>query len=178
MISTVIFVCAVTSNVNSQNLAGITTIQLPSIQTPGFIPDNQTTKSAGLAKELRRNEINSQAMRNFFGQHQNVQNARWFKAGDDLIMVSFTIDGILHWIHYNNNGDKEFMIRFLDEKKLPRQVRHLIKSNYYDFNITHVREISRKDKTAFVVNIEDQSSWKIINLVDGEMEVVESFLKK
>jgi hypothetical protein len=69
------------------------------------------------------------------------------------------------------------MIRYYNEEKLPREVRHLVKSNYYDFSIYHVSEFRSNGKTAYVVVLEDKTSWKKIKVVDSEFEIIGEFSK-
>ena len=69
------------------------------------------------------------------------------------------------------------MLRHYNEEKLPAEIRHRVKSNYYDFSIYHVSEIRYNGKTAWYVTIEDKTCWKKIKVLDSEMEVVEVYSK-
>ncbi len=60
-----------------------------------------------------------------------------------------------------------------DETKLPKDVRATVKSTYYDYAITHVKEISLPDKTVFLVYLHFNGSWKIVRLCNREMEEIE-----
>ena len=124
-----------------------------------------------------RNEINTKAVRNFIRDYKNVTGAKWFKSANGLFVVYFTNENIQNWIYYNKKGDFEFMLRHFNEEKLPPDVRHLVKSNYYDFSIYHVSEIRYNGKTAWYVTIEDKTCWKKIKVLDAEMEVVEVYSK-
>lgn len=128
--------------------------------------------------ETSINEINKKAFRNFTREHKNVPDAKWFKSANGFFVVNFISEDIGSWIYYSKKGDYEFMIRQYNEEKLPREVRHLVKTNYFDFNIYHVTEINRNSKTAFVVKIEDKTYWKTIKIVGDEMELVDAFLKR
>ena len=124
-----------------------------------------------------RNDINTKAVRNFIRDYKNVTGAKWFKSANGLFVVYFTNENIQNWIYYNKKGDFEFMLRHYNEEKLPPDVRHLVKSNYYDFSIYHVSEIRYNGKTEYFVRIEDKTCWKKIKVEDGEMEVVEEITK-
>ena len=124
-----------------------------------------------------RNDINTKAVRNFIRDYENVTGAIWFKSANGLFVVYFTNENIQYWIYYNKKGDFEFMLRHYSEEKLPRDVRHQVRSNYYDFNIYHVSEIRYYGKTEFFVRMEDKTCWKKIKVVDDEMEVVEEISK-
>jgi hypothetical protein len=124
-----------------------------------------------------RNEISTKAVRNFIRDYKNVTDAEWFRSPDGLFVVYFTSDSINSTVYYNKEGDFDRMIRYYNEEKLPREVRHLVKSNYYDFSIYHVSEFRSNGKTAYVVVLEDKNSWKKIRVADNEMEVIGEFSK-
>ena len=75
------------------------------------------------------------------------------------------------------------MIRRYYEKELPPEVRHLVKSTYYDFNIFYVSEITWNDKLAYIISMDDKTpndkiSYKIIKVVGSEMEEMMNFQNK
>ena len=124
-----------------------------------------------------RNEISTKAVRSFIREYKNVTDAEWFRSPNESFVVYFTSDSIKSTIYYNKDGDFDLMIRYYNEDKLPRKVRHLVKSNYYDFSIYHVTEFRYNGKTAYVAVIEDRTSWKKIKVVDDDMEVIGEFSK-
>jgi hypothetical protein len=69
------------------------------------------------------------------------------------------------------------MIRYYGEDKLPSPIRHTVKSNYYDFSIFNVTEVSKGEKIVYLVKIEDKTCWKTLMVTDGEMETIEEYLK-
>ncbi|MEP7375850.1 MAG: hypothetical protein ABI675_20815 [Chitinophagaceae bacterium] len=124
-----------------------------------------------------RNEISTKAVRNFIREYKNVMDAEWFRSPTGSFVVYFTSDSISSTIYYTKEGEFDIMIRYYKEEELPREVRHLVKSNYYDFSIYHVSEFRSKGKTAYVVVLEDKTSWKKIKVLDNEMEVIGEFSK-
>ncbi|MGZ8541331.1 MAG: hypothetical protein ACXWV6_11820, partial [Chitinophagaceae bacterium] len=100
------------------------------------------------------------------------------KSSNGLFVVYFTSEDIKSFVYYNNKGVFEFMIRYYNEEKLPADVRHLVKSNYYDFSIYHVTEVTRNNKIAYAVKMEDKTLWKTVKVVDGEMELMEEYSKR
>ena len=56
-----------------------------------------------------------------------------------------------------------------------RDVRHQVKSTYYDHNIKTVAEFAGVRGKAYFVLIEDNKGWKRLRIADGIMEVVEDF---
>jgi uncharacterized protein YkuJ len=132
---------------------------------------------------VRRNEHNKKAIRNFIRDYKNVTDAKWFKSADGFDFAYFTSEDIRNWVYYTKKGNYLGMIRHYKEDKLPLEVRHRVKSTYYDFNISHVTEVTWDNKLAYVINMEDTRSkdkifYKIIKVVGGEMEVMKEFSKK
>jgi hypothetical protein len=148
-----------------------------------IIPISKQLNAARYSGPIFRSEISSKPVRNFVRNYKNVAEAEWFKSTNGLFVVYFSSDSINSSIYYNKKGGVEFMFRYYNEEKLPREVRHLVKSTYYDFSIFHVTEITWNNKLAYVVSMEDKRSkdiisYKIIKVVGAEMEVVNEFSKK
>ena len=166
----------ITNVTYSQSLTSTTKLKPQlTVEKNGLISKQlNSTKNSDL---LLRNEINAKAVRNFTKEYKNVSDAKWFYSVNGLFVAYFTSENIQSSVFYNKKGDYEFMIRHYNEEKLPREVRHLVKSNYYDFNIYHVTEISRNGIIAYGIKLEDKISWKTIKVIDGEMEVIDEYLK-
>jgi hypothetical protein len=71
----------------------------------------------------------------------------------------------------------KFTISYYDEKKLPDEIRSIVKSTYYDYSITCVEEIHIDSKIIYIVHMQDDKTWKNVRICDGEMEIVEDFDK-
>ena len=78
---------------------------------------------------------------------------------------------------YTRNGLVHCTINYYNEDKLPASVRHLVKSNFYDFNITFVIEVNKNDVTSYLVRIEDKTRIKTVKVIDGEWEMMEELVK-
>jgi hypothetical protein len=141
------------------------------------IPEIKTISGAHEKTELRKNEINIRAQRNFMKEYKNVSDARWVIAANGLLAVYFTSAGITTRRYYSKEGIYVYMLRYYNEDKLHHNIRHLVKSTYYDFNIFHVTEVCKNGSVAFLIEIHDKKSWKTIKVEDNEMEVVDEFAK-
>jgi hypothetical protein len=142
-----------------------------------IIPHMERFSNTNDLKELRRNDVSIRAQRNFMKQYKNVADARWVISGNGLLAAYFTEAGITCRRYYNRKGVYEYMIRYYKEDKLHRSIRHLVRSQYYDFTISQVTEVSRSGNVAYFIDLEDKVSWKTIRVFDNEMEVVDEFLK-
>ena len=125
----------------------------------------------------RLNEISAKAVRNFIRDYKNVSDAKWFISSVGKFVAYFISNGIVSRVFYDKKGNYEFLLRYYNEENLPYEVRHLVKSNYYDFSIYLITEFTCDNKIAYIVKIEDKTSWKTIQVVNGEMVVTEEYLK-
>jgi len=176
----VLLALTITRSSNAQNLNSTVKPELQSFtEKPTSSPPE--IRSISDSGSLRLNERNSQAVRNFARDFKNVSDARWIKSANGFV-VYFLQDNIQNWIVYNEKGSQEFMIRDYYEEKLPRNVRHIVKSAYYDFSIFCINEITVKGVTTYVVTltneVNDKTFWKIVQVVDGEMEIVKEYSQK
>ena len=133
--------------------------------------------ASGNSAPVSINEINTKVVKNFAKGFKNATGVKWMKTSGGLFAAYFVSDDIKNLVCYNKKGNYEFMLRYYKEEKLPREIRHLVKSSYYDFNIYLVTEAHRNGKIAYVVQMEDKTSLKTIKIVDGEMETMEEYVK-
>ena len=120
--------------------------------------------------------VNMKALKNFNKTFKGVDDANWFKTKEGFI-AQFKKDGISTRVDYNRKGRFLAMIRYYGEDKLPKDVRHLVRSNYYDYKINLVIEVTCDNITAHLVKIEDEKSLKTIRVIDGEWDVYEDLKK-
>jgi hypothetical protein len=136
---------------------------------------SSSVKFAEAADKLA--SINRKMAKNFTKSYSNAENISITTGERNVTFVSCYIDGIRNRIAYDKKGHWHSTLRFYSENELPREVRHLVKSNYYDFNIAGVTEVQYDGKLAHVLSLESKTEWKKLKVVDGEMEIIESFQK-
>lgn len=130
-------------------------------------------KSAGYI-----NRISTRAARDFALRYPDVERASWYAAKNGFI-VHFRLDSCRTRTAYNLGGNWVYTIKVYAEDKMPRNVRHTVKSTYYDYTITQVEEIDRpNEKKLYLVHMCDASTWINVQVMDGEMKVAEEFRKK
>lgn len=154
----------VTSDSYSQTLIG----------SPNPEASQQETNVEKNFAPARLNEIYSRAARDFTRQYKNISDAEWFKTKEGFI-VYFTNDDIKCRAYYTKKGHYEGMIRSYFEDNLSREIRHLVKSTYYDFNIGHIYEITCEDITIYIIKLMGQTSWKTVRVINGKIEVIEEY---
>jgi hypothetical protein len=144
----------------------------PNTDTAGFA---QTNKAA--VNPIYTNNINARVLRSFHDSYGEVPDAKWVKS-DNGFAVVFKDNGMNKTIYYKLNGSVDTEIFYYTEDKLPKQVRHLVKSHFYDYAITYVTEVRKNDAIAFYVKIEDASTIKTLKIVEEEWEVAETLIKR
>ncbi|OQP63968.1 hypothetical protein A3860_21335 [Niastella vici] len=120
--------------------------------------------------------ISIKALHDFNKTYKTVTNEDWYIIQKGF-MAKFTQQGIQHRIIYNKNGKWVATFRYYNEDQLPAEVRHLVKSTWYDAAIRQVSEVSFGGKTAYLVSIEDNTSLKTIKVVNNEMELFQEMVK-
>jgi len=133
------------------------------------LSDNNITVTIG--------DVNARALKDFSKTFKAAANATWYQTQDGGSVAKFKLDGIDTRVDYDRKGRWTSTIRTYTEENLPAEIRHLVKSTYYDYNIFLVQEVSVGDKTAYLVKIEDATTFKTIRVVDGEMDVYEDYKK-
>jgi hypothetical protein len=122
------------------------------------------------------NNISARAIRDFTSSYKNPSDIRWVVLTDGFLVHCYD-DGFQIRIYYDVKGRRTWMVRSYGENKLPPDVRHIIRSQYYDFNIFSVTEINSRGRIIYIVKIADSTKWKTLNIEDGDMICTEEFDK-
>ena len=96
-----------------------------------FSSEELEKNSPGNSTAVLANEVNSKAVRDFSSEYKNASDVRWIQS-DNGFAVYFANSGIKTRILYDRKGHRLGLIRDYGEDQLPRDVRSLVKSVYYD----------------------------------------------
>jgi hypothetical protein len=122
--------------------------------------------------------INAKAIKDFQGRFNGASNTQWFADANGYVSY-FVQNGYGNRAFYDKKGRWEYSLIFYNEDKLPRDIRAVVKSTYYDLNITLVEEVQTTDAMVYIVHVEDKSNIKILKVnKDGEMELMQEFTKE
>jgi hypothetical protein len=124
-----------------------------------------------------RTNVNSRVVKNFVRSYRNVSNEQWYKLQDGFVSL-FNLDDIDYQVAYDKKGNWIRTIRSYEESKLSGDMRHTVKSIYYDCRINLVQEIeSPDDPVTYIVQLKGKT--QIINLMirDGEMTVLRKYTR-
>ena len=122
-------------------------------------------------------DVNDRIVKKFKKEFPGAMDAVWVQTKNGFI-VRFISNGIQNWTFLNKGGNRLSTMRYYTETELPSDVRTQVKSTYFDFSISSVKEVNCNNLTAYLITIEDKTKWKVIRVVDGEMDVWEEHQKK
>jgi hypothetical protein len=148
-----------------------------------FIPSirnlaNLANPNLSGAHILNRNEINIWAVRDFLDRFDKVDNVLWFSSNKDGFEAYFVQDGYGNRVIYDRKGDWQFSLINYTKDKLPRDIRMVVQSIYFDFDITLVEEVQTIEGVEYIVYLEDKSNIIIVNVnKKGQMEVLHDLNK-
>ena len=123
--------------------------------------------------------ISPRAVKEFKNTHKNVTGESWMKTKDGF-SVRFNSDDVRTTIYYDKKGNWSGSIKIYGEEKMLHDIRHLVKSTYYDYNIVYAQEIETTDSDGvptYVVCVEDKTKIKMIRISAGEMSEWKEYTK-
>ncbi|HYF30244.1 MAG TPA: hypothetical protein VD993_03900 [Chitinophagaceae bacterium] len=158
------------------NMIGYTFAQ----QGQQTLPENEMAYSPVPARPaapaVRLNEVPTKAVRSFAREFSNA-DAKWYRTPDGFV-VYFVHKNIRTKMFYDRKGNYGCTVRNYDETALPREIRHQVKSNYYDYQIYHVVEVAAQGQTAYIIKMESKTSWMDVKVLNNEMEILHEYFKR
>jgi hypothetical protein len=121
-------------------------------------------------------KVSEKTQTEFYKLFADAENVRWYEQ-DKKILVKFAMNDQKHQALLNKKGSLIYDITFGSEKNLPTDVRKLVKSTYFDYNITLTFKVEEDNRTIWVVNMEDDKNLITVRVEDGEMEEVKNLRK-
>jgi len=116
---------------------------------------------------------NARAVRNFSRVYRDASNAEWRSLENGGYVCRFVQNGVTKRAFYDDRGRWIITIASYTPDFLPAAVWRQIHSVYYDYSILYVNEISVSGRPlAYLVQVQDKRSIKIVRVVDDEMEEV------
>jgi hypothetical protein len=138
---------------------------------------NIDPETKALAANNRSDNFSRKAARDLARSFKNVSGENWFNLPDGYF-VRFNSNNIDHMVFFDQKGNRRYTIRNYDETKLPVDVRHIVRSTYYDYDIRLVQEIESDLGTiTYLVHLEGKTEWMNVRIVNGEMDVFEKYHK-
>lgn len=176
--SAIIFAASLISIASSQDVRDLTAAGGTAYFNPN--PSSVNPKSTAGTASLKVYDVSTRAVRDFFKYYKGAQYVKWYRVmnGTDGFLADFNDGDVTTRVYYDKRGNWEGTIRGYHEDNLPGDIRHRIKSIYYDFNIPFIAEVSHEKRTVYIVSLEGKTSWKKIMVAEGEeMVELEGFSK-
>jgi len=107
---------------------------------------------------------------------KNSSQARWYKL-QEKFLVKFIMDDQENSALFTKGGQLIYHISYGTEKNLPAEIRHIVKTNYYDQTITWVYKVEQNDRSIWVISLEDPKDIVMVRVEDMELEETQRFKK-
>lgn len=144
---------------------GFASVTIPEIGLPSATKASPNTVSNRALKDFRRN-VKADA------------EERWYNTKDGGYIVKYEKAGVDCRADYDRKGNWLSTTRYYSEKLLPKDIRSMIKSAYYDYRITSVQEITLTGYLVYIVHMEGEDNWINLNVCNGDMSVMQEFRKQ
>ena len=151
-----------------------------------LIRGNNNTRTIDLNAESNSNNYKSsekikkagfKSLKAFNRDFKNDKDVKWF-VEPNVISASFTKNDIKTDVVYDNKGRWLRTVKTYQENQMDHATRDIVKSKYYDDKITQVREINEGETKFYLVYLENADTFRIVSIVDCEMNVYEQFKKQ
>ena len=128
--------------------------------------------------EAGKSQINSKTLSNFSNRFDDgVKNVMWTKDKDHIDRVYFETDGKVTRAGFNKKGQFLYSITTYKEEMLPVDVWVIVKEKYYHKSIFCVAEVNVMNNIAFIITLEDATSWRKIKVQDDQVTEEQVYLK-
>ena len=132
--------------------------------------------SGGISAPIKV-RINPKAMDDFQVRYADANKVLWI-ANTEGFVSYFTKGGLMNRVYYDKNGHWIFSVLMYHEDQLPRKIRSIVKSQYYDMAISFVEELQYKDSKTYVFYLEDNAHFKIVKVSEeGDCEIQQDLTK-
>jgi hypothetical protein len=113
--------------------------------------------------------INTKVMNSFNRMYSDASNVIWTNDKHKIDRVYFERKGKVTRAAFNQKGQFLYSITSYREELLPEAILLLVKQAFYGRSIFGVTEITALNKTAYLIILEDKTTWLHIKVLDGEI---------
>lgn len=128
------------------------------------------------SKIVNESDVNVNAVRDFSKNFRKATAVKWVK-NDNGASVYFAIDGVKMRTSYNTKGRREYTLKYYNESGLPADIRHLVRSTYYDYRIAIATEVVRNEHVSYLIKMENDKEFMTVKVDDGDLSVFERTTK-
>jgi hypothetical protein len=121
-------------------------------------------------------KVSEKIQTGFYKSFKGAENVKWYEQ-DKNILATFSMNEMNHRTLLNKKGGVIYHISYGSEKNLPAEVRKIVKSTYFDYNITLTFKVEEDNRTIWMVNMEDDKTLITVRVENEEMEEVRKLQK-
>lgn len=159
----------------------LTIISLAIIQLCGLNATlNAQNAIAGIdinaAKAKHFSVMNDRAEKNFRKEFKNAYHPSWIEK-EDGFRAKFQEHDTKYMVDYDKKGNWVSTILNYDEAQLDSRIAGAVKTAFLGYAIVHVTEIRKGKSVVYLVKIDNQKLLKTVRVINGELDVYESYIK-
>lgn len=123
------------------------------------------------------NEVSTKAIRSLNQTFKNAGTANWSSVKGSYL-AEFDLSGRRSRALFSRNGYMIYGITYGGEQDLPKEERHVLKSNYVDYDITSVAEVQANGKRYWICTLQDANNIVVTRSDEGVLEELQHLAKK
>ncbi|HTD41018.1 MAG TPA: hypothetical protein VK671_10390 [Mucilaginibacter sp.] len=133
-------------------------------------------REVSISSEPTKAAVTKKVSDSFNSLFKDAKAPKWFEA-DKNYVVDFILNNQVNKAEFTKKGRLVYHMAFGNEKQMPADIRTIVKSKYFDFAINSTVKINYEEKSAWIVNIEDDKQFLVLRVVDGVMDVLDKIEK-
>lgn len=169
------FVALIPRLVSAQSNAQYASVSYKAVPSDKFNVLNEKTTDLGTA--IPGATVAPKVTRSFSESFKNVV-PEWFAMGKTYL-ARFTLSNLPARALFSKNGAMLYCITYGSEQSLPRNVRSMIRSTYYDYTINGVTrvdsQVGDEQHTAWIANLQSGDQLMVVKVIGRDMEVIGNY---
>lgn len=125
-------------------------------------------------KKVSEVDVLTTIQNKFQNQFANVKWESWTKTSDGYA-IRFSKDEMDNLIFYDSKANISGRVRYYKANFLPFDIRLQVESDYYNYDILSVQEITVEKSVTYLVSIAAKNEWKIIRVSEAGMDVYKEY---
>src|SRR3954451_22298925 len=98
--------------------------------------------------------ISKNVISSFNQQFSKAHDVKWQQQAN-FVKAEFTVNDMVLFAYFNNNGELLAVTRFISPNQLPLQMLTTLKNNYSDYWVSDLFEIQSENGTSYYATIEN-----------------------
>jgi len=123
---------------------------------------------------LRLNEVNITAARYFNKNFKDVKFQTWYNTSIGN-QVLYKENGIVNQTMFNQSGEFEYTIRFLEIKDLPQNISIKIAKSFPEFDLLSINELNLNDSIIYFIRLKLINTQKSFIVSEDEIQLYSDF---